>query len=51
MESNFWYLNDAWLDQMDAKLEESMANKSDKKKVTKKVVPLTPSSNTKSKNN
>jgi hypothetical protein len=36
---------------MDAKLEKSMAKKSDKKKVTKKIVSLPPSSNTKSKNN
>jgi len=44
IESSFWYLNDTWLDQMDAELEESMAKKSEKKKaVNKKVASLPPS--------
>ncbi|KAK4519661.1 uncharacterized protein ATC70_009898 [Mucor velutinosus] len=46
MESNFWYVNDTWLDQMDAKLEASMAKKALKKKtINKKPASLSPSSN------
>lgn len=40
MESNFWYVNDAWLESLDEKLEKDLlkkAEKGKKKKITKTV--------------
>lgn len=37
MESNFWYIKDAWLNKLDAKLEKELAKKEAKKAQTPKL--------------